>query len=354
MSQVKNRFAKASPASSRVAGSGYLDDEPEENAAARPLLSDPAADPSTAAAAPSPSSSAPGGRGSPTQSEGYYSGIATKASRFFADLLVAITGVLPFLDYRDVTPEQLSRLTPFRDHVQEKFDPEKPEHLKRLLHLWSQYNDSLSTNEALVDASSSEGGDPEKSAKTEAEAKYVSKKWGKVGFQGSDPATDFRGGGVFSLSNLIYFSDAEPEVFERLLREAAASEGLALGSGRYALPVAIAGINVTMMLLHMLQLTAARTCFSTTQQKTAATRAARRNLTSFLLDAAAASENEQQLVHSLEAAFGRIYCYTFKLLDRLWQESSGNIMEFNSILLKCKTVLEDKLRVAQSLDDLCD
>ena len=37
-----------------------------------------------------------------------------------------------------------------------------------------------------------------------------SDQWGEIGFQGRDPATDFRGLGILSLSNLVYFSKQHP------------------------------------------------------------------------------------------------------------------------------------------------
>lgn len=37
-----------------------------------------------------------------------------------------------------------------------------------------------------------------------------SEQWSSIGFQGRDPATDFRGLGVLSLSNLVYYSRQYP------------------------------------------------------------------------------------------------------------------------------------------------
>ena len=39
-----------------------------------------------------------------------------------------------------------------------------------------------------------------------------SDQWKEIGFQGNDPATDFRGGGIFSLANLVYVADVYPGV----------------------------------------------------------------------------------------------------------------------------------------------
>ena len=43
--------------------------------------------------------------------------------------------------------------------------------------------------------------------------------WKDAGFQGKDPATDFRGGGVFALFNLLYMAHTYPLTFQRLLHK---------------------------------------------------------------------------------------------------------------------------------------
>ena len=336
---MKNRFVKAEREQTTTSRSSvYYDDDGDDDLTEHLL--------------PRNDSAESTGQYHPTaQTESYYASLSTKASRFFSGLFFAISGVIPFLDFRDVTNEQINRLFPFRDYVQRSFTPEDPDHLKKLLLLWTRYNESLRTNVVLIDAEvNATSGDPVKSNQSAAEQQYISKKWSRVGFQGSDPNTDFRGGGVFSLINLLRFSECEPEVFRRLLRESEATADIPLGEGRYAMPVAISGINVCMMLLHMLQLTSAKTCFSTTQKTTATTRIARRHLTCFLLDAASQSESEEELIASLEDAFGRVFCYTFKLLDKMWQASPGNIMEFNSVLLQVCT-LKGRLRAVKIVQE---
>jgi len=46
-----------------------------------------------------------------------------------------------------------------------------------------------------------------------------SERWKDAGFQGTDPATDFRGGGIFALSNLLHLGRAHPASFQRLLHK---------------------------------------------------------------------------------------------------------------------------------------
>ena len=61
-----------------------------------------------------------------------------------------------------------------------------------------------------------------------------------IGFQGSDPITDFRGGGLLSLSQLIYFCENYTERARNLnVRASHPTKGYGL---------AITGINLTVML----------------------------------------------------------------------------------------------------------
>mmetsp|Transcript_4506 Transcript_4506/g.7896 ORF Transcript_4506/g.7896 Transcript_4506/m.7896 type:complete len:330 (+) Transcript_4506:70-1059(+) len=47
----------------------------------------------------------------------------------------------------------------------------------------------------------------------------VTSEWGTIGFQGKDPATDFRGGGEFALVQLIQFVEKYPDEARRFLKE---------------------------------------------------------------------------------------------------------------------------------------
>ena len=72
----------------------------------------------------------------------------------------------------------------------------------------------------------------------------VTEQWLRIGFQGADPATDFRGMGVLGLQNLVYFGEHYPEVFQRLVSK----------QRKRDYPLACAGINVTAMLVDLLRL----------------------------------------------------------------------------------------------------
>eukprot|EP00118_Oscarella_pearsei_P008424 m.43306 g.43306 ORF g.43306 m.43306 type:complete len:154 (+) comp33425_c0_seq11:496-957(+) len=43
------------------------------------------------------------------------------------------------------------------------------------------------------------------------------KQWGEIGFQGNNPATDFRGMGILALENLLYFAEEHPDITKQTL-----------------------------------------------------------------------------------------------------------------------------------------
>ncbi|CAN6808248.1 unnamed protein product [Brassica oleracea] len=102
--------------------------------------------------------------------------------------------------------------------------------------------------------------------------KLISEQWKEMGWQGKDPSTDFRGGGFISLENLLYFARNFQKSFQDLLRKQVGERPV------WEYPFAVAGINLTFMLIQMLDLEAA--------------------------------ENE--------SAFDILYCIAFKLMDQQW------------------------------------
>ncbi|KAI4797796.1 hypothetical protein KUCAC02_024843 [Chaenocephalus aceratus] len=47
----------------------------------------------------------------------------------------------------------------------------------------------------------------------------ISKQWCEIGFQGSDPKTDFRGMGLLGLSNLLYFAEHDKTTALQMLHD---------------------------------------------------------------------------------------------------------------------------------------
>ncbi|KAB2058544.1 ELMO domain-containing A [Gossypium arboreum] len=146
--------------------------------------------------------------------------------------------------------------------------------------------------------------------------------WKDMGWQGPDPSTDFRGGGFISLENLIFFAKKYPQSFQRLLHK---QDG---NRSEWEYPFAVAGINISFMLVQMLDL----------QSGKPSSRAGRRFL---------------ELLAEDEMAFDDLYCVTFQMMDAQWLVKRASYMEFNEILKSTRTRLEHELSL-ESVSGLKD
>ena len=70
----------------------------------------------------------------------------------------------------------------FRTHISIAYDKNNTQHEDLLIELWK-----FSFPKEQLD-------------------NRVSPKWKQLGFQGTDPMTDFRGAGIFGLNNLLYLA----------------------------------------------------------------------------------------------------------------------------------------------------
>lgn len=102
------------------------------------------------------------------------------------------------------------------------FNPDVEEHEATLRELWALLGDG-------------------------SEFQRVGKHWGQLGFQGKDPATDFRGQGALGLRNMIFFAKNHPEKAKSMT-----------GPHEGILPFAIAVINISAHLLILLNTHAGR------------------------------------------------------------------------------------------------
>ena len=122
--------------------------------------------------------------------------------------------------YRTKRLSQATALRKIHANKATAYDNANPEHEKMLLEFWDVTF-------------------PKRTMKG-AQPTPISNRWKELGFQGDDPATDFRGMGILGLQNLIYFSKNYADEFRTLL------------SHRREYPMACAGINLTAMLLKQL------------------------------------------------------------------------------------------------------
>ncbi|KAL9247436.1 hypothetical protein vseg_020868 [Gypsophila vaccaria] len=138
--------------------------------------------------------------------------------------------------------------------------------------------------------------------------------WKEMGWQGTDPSTDFRGGGYISLENLIYFAEKYPESFQCLLHKLDGQRA------EWEYPFAVAGINISFMLAQMLDLQSGK------PTSTAGVR--------FL-----------ELLAVDEMAFDNLYCVAFQMMDAQWLAKRASYMEFNEVLKSTRAQLERELEL---------
>lgn len=151
----------------------------------------------------------------------------------------------------------------------------------------------------------------------------ISEQWKEMGWQGKDPSTDFRGGGFISLENLLYFAKNYPKSFQDLLLKREGNRAM------WEYPFAVAGVNVTFMLIQMLDLEAVKP-----QSLVGAT------FLKFLADN--------------ESAFDLLYCIAFKLMDHQWLSMRASYMDFNTVMKATRRQLEREfvLDATRRLEDM--
>ncbi|KAL2892567.1 ELMO domain-containing protein A [Bienertia sinuspersici] len=183
----------------------------------------------------------------------------------------------------DLTPTQEECLQRLQGRIDVAYDSSNPEHQEALRALWN----------AAFPGEELHG--------------LISEQWKEMGWQGKDPSTDFRGGGFISLENLLFFAKNFPKSFQDLLRKQEGDRAM------WEYPFAVAGVNITFLLIQMLDLEA---------------------------------ENE--------SAFDLLYCITFKLLDHLWLEMHASYMDFNSVMKATRRQLEREMMLEDivRLEDL--
>jgi hypothetical protein len=136
--------------------------------------------------------------------------------------------------------------------------------------------------------------------------------WKEMGWQGSDPSTDFRGGGFISLENLVYFAEKYPDSFQNLLHKQDGKRA------EWEYPFAVAGINISFMLAQMLDLQTGK-------------------------PSSLAGIRFLGLLKEDEMAFDNLYCVAFKVMDAQWLVKKASYMEFNEVLKSTRTQLEREL-----------
>ncbi|KAL5719501.1 hypothetical protein ACHQM5_012267 [Ranunculus cassubicifolius] len=136
--------------------------------------------------------------------------------------------------------------------------------------------------------------------------------WKEMGWQGTDPSTDFRGGGYVSLENLIFFAKTYPDSFQTLLHKRNGKRA------EWEYPFAVAGINISFMLIQMLDLHSGK-------------------------PTSGAGIRFLELLGEDEMAFDNLFCVAFEMMDAQWLAQRATYMQFNEVLKSTRTQLEREL-----------
>lgn len=108
-----------------------------------------------------------------------------------------------------------------REMADTAFDGQNAQHEEKLLRIWKELR-------------------PEEPLK-----ERFSKQWQEIGFQGKDPATDFRGMGVLALDNLWWLATHHPDLARTMLKESKQRENWYF--------FALVGINLSSLMLDLLE-----------------------------------------------------------------------------------------------------
>ncbi|EPS71792.1 hypothetical protein M569_02968 [Genlisea aurea] len=197
-------------------------------------------------------------------------------------------GSSKFLDYA-LTSVQEQHLKRLQERISVPFDESRFDHEEALRSLW-------------------------KSAFPKVRLKaLISDQWKDMGWQGANPSTDFRGCGFISLENLLFFAKIYPGTFRRLLLKKGGRRS------KWEYPFAVAGINISFMLIQML------------------------DLQSGYKPKCIPGANFVKVLGGDEEAFDMLFCVAFAMMDAQWLAMKASYMDFNEILNATRGQLEREL-----------
>ncbi|CAI8615953.1 unnamed protein product [Vicia faba] len=197
-----------------------------------------------------------------------------------------------FIDY-PLTPLEEERLQRLQERLQVSYDETCHDHQESLRALWQCAFPNVSLKGLISD------------------------QWKDMGWQGANPSTDFRGCGIIALENLLFFARKYPASFHRLLLK---KDG---DRATWEYPFAAAGINISFMLIQMLDLYSGKPrCLP--------------------------GMNFVKLLGDDEEAFDILYCIAFEMMDAQWLAMHASYMNFNEVLQATRMQLEREL----SLEDI--
>jgi len=149
-------------------------------------------------------------------------------------------------------------------------------------------------------------------------------RWKDMGWQRDDPRSDFRGGGLLCLENLVFMAERSPGTFRRLMDKARVPRS------EPDYPFAAAGVNVTVLVTDLLGLDKIGTAPVTPEA------------CGFV-----------ELLKAGGDAFDRVYCAAMDLLDEHYVAQGSSYMQFPRVVREVRRALSQALaRYPQDLPDL--
>lgn len=180
----------------------------------------------------------------------------------------------------------------------ETFSDSEPKHVALLEELWTNMRPQIKRKGGRITA-----------------------EWEEVGFQGKDPATDFRGMGMLGLVQLVYLSKHSNKLAVQLLQESQIDDSY--------FPFAATGINVTAFALELLLETRFHDLIY---------REMDRILLNDTFSVTDPSHFDDKTIEDAAAVFHRVYCMLFLRLGRMWLTSdSVDLMGFPKVFQQFKS-----------------
>lgn len=152
--------------------------------------------------------------------------------------------------------------------------------------------------------------------------------WKSLGFQSEDPARDIRGGGILTLTNMLYFLDTHPAIANYIIVSRSKADITESGILE-SYPFAVAGSNLTNLIAQEFDIVAPSGKLNTSY-----------------------GYKSYWSMLKQPNGFHRIYVLAFLLLEHSWQEQNAHYMQFNAILTQVKTLLHNLLVTSKDLVSL--
>eukprot|EP01065_Artemidia_motanka_P008279 TRINITY_DN14138_c0_g1_i1.p1 TRINITY_DN14138_c0_g1~~TRINITY_DN14138_c0_g1_i1.p1 ORF type:complete len:254 (+),score=88.73 TRINITY_DN14138_c0_g1_i1:99-860(+) len=144
--------------------------------------------------------------------------------------------------------------------------------------------------------------------------------WDQIGFQGKDPATDFRGGGILGLLHLVFFAENYPQQARQVVDDAGFTDERAASMRWYLF--AVTGINITLKIFNF----AGEGKLNKHLAHCAAAPA--------VTPEQAAGDAARLLTHPAIVASAQLYAHAFESFHKQWQKDRPPVMEMTQYLDK--------------------